>query len=133
VGSAARPHVTSRSGHPFKCPPAPFEGALLLHDHFVERGIRDSVEIRTVGPIAAGANHEAAPVGLWERTEIRTHSQPSCGLHTLNEWKLVPGGRNVDLAVPAIRAESLLAPTAQRREDDGMVEEGKPAPDFADE
>src|SRR5438045_4809728 len=26
-------------GHPFKCPPAPFEGALLLHDHFVERGL----------------------------------------------------------------------------------------------
>jgi sulfide:quinone oxidoreductase len=40
-------------GHPFKCPPAPFEGALLLHDHFVNRGIRDSVEIRTVGPMAA--------------------------------------------------------------------------------
>jgi sulfide:quinone oxidoreductase len=40
-------------GHPFKCPPAPFEGALLLHDHFVERGIRDAVEIRTLGPIAA--------------------------------------------------------------------------------
>jgi sulfide:quinone oxidoreductase len=40
-------------GHPFKCPPAPFEGALLLHDHFVERGTRDSVEIRIVGPIAA--------------------------------------------------------------------------------
>jgi sulfide:quinone oxidoreductase len=40
-------------GHPFKCPPAPFEGALLLHDHFVRRGIRDAVEIRTVGPIAA--------------------------------------------------------------------------------
>ena len=40
-------------GHPFKCPPAPFEGALLLHDHFVGRGIRDAVEIRTIGPIAA--------------------------------------------------------------------------------
>jgi sulfide:quinone oxidoreductase len=40
-------------GHPFKCPPAPFEGALLLHDHFAERGVRDSVEIRMVGPIAA--------------------------------------------------------------------------------
>jgi sulfide:quinone oxidoreductase len=40
-------------GHPFKCPPAPFEGALLLHDHFLERGLRDSVEIRTVGPMAA--------------------------------------------------------------------------------
>ncbi len=40
-------------GHPFKCPPAPFEGALLLHDHFVERGLRDAVEIRVVGPMAA--------------------------------------------------------------------------------
>jgi sulfide:quinone oxidoreductase len=40
-------------GHPFKCPPAPFEGALLLHDHFVDRGVRDAVEIRTIGPMAA--------------------------------------------------------------------------------
>ena len=40
-------------GHPFKCPPAPFEGALLLHDYFVDRGLRDAVEIRTVGPMAA--------------------------------------------------------------------------------
>jgi sulfide:quinone oxidoreductase len=40
-------------GHPFKCPPAPFEAAVLLHDHFVDRGIRDAVEIRTVGPMAA--------------------------------------------------------------------------------
>jgi sulfide:quinone oxidoreductase len=40
-------------GHPFKCPPAPFEGALLLHDHFVARDLRDAVEIRVVGPMAA--------------------------------------------------------------------------------
>jgi sulfide:quinone oxidoreductase len=40
-------------GHPFKCPPAPFEGALLLHDHFVERGSRDAVEIRVAGPMSA--------------------------------------------------------------------------------
>jgi sulfide:quinone oxidoreductase len=40
-------------GHPYKCPPAPFECALLLHDHFVERGIRDAVEIRMAGPMAA--------------------------------------------------------------------------------
>lgn len=40
-------------GHPFKCPPAPFEAALLLHDHFLKRGVRDAVEIRTVGPMAA--------------------------------------------------------------------------------
>ncbi len=40
-------------GHPFKCPPAPFEGALLLHDHFVERGLRDAVDIRVAGPMSA--------------------------------------------------------------------------------
>ena len=40
-------------GHPFKCPPAPFEGAFLLHDHFVERGLRDAVEIRVAGPMGA--------------------------------------------------------------------------------
>ena len=40
-------------GHPFKCPPAPFEGAFLLHDRFVQRGIRDAVEIRMIFPMAA--------------------------------------------------------------------------------
>jgi sulfide:quinone oxidoreductase len=40
-------------GQPFKCPPAPFEGALLLHDLLTKRGIRDSSEIRVNGPMAA--------------------------------------------------------------------------------
>jgi sulfide:quinone oxidoreductase len=40
-------------GQPFKCPPAPFEGALLLHDHLVERGIRGRTDIRVIGPMAA--------------------------------------------------------------------------------
>jgi sulfide:quinone oxidoreductase len=40
-------------GQPFKCPPAPFEAALLLHDHLVEREVRGAVEIRVVGPMAA--------------------------------------------------------------------------------
>jgi sulfide:quinone oxidoreductase len=40
-------------GHPFKCPPAPFEAAMLLHDRLVERGVRGAVEIRVFGPMAA--------------------------------------------------------------------------------
>jgi sulfide:quinone oxidoreductase len=40
-------------GQPFKCPPAPFEGALLLHDHLVGRGLRAAAEIRVLGPMAA--------------------------------------------------------------------------------
>jgi sulfide:quinone oxidoreductase len=40
-------------GQPYKCPPAPFEGAFLLHDQLVERGIRDKTEIRVIAPMAA--------------------------------------------------------------------------------
>ena len=40
-------------GQPFKCPPAPFEGAFLLHDQLLERGIRDQTKIRIVAPMGA--------------------------------------------------------------------------------
>ena len=40
-------------GQPYKCPPAPFEGAFLLHDQLVERGIRDETQIRVIAPMAA--------------------------------------------------------------------------------
>jgi len=37
-------------GAPFKCPPAPSEACLLLHDHLVERGVRDACRITFVIP-----------------------------------------------------------------------------------
>ena len=37
-------------GAPFKCPPAPSEAALLLHDYLVTRGIRDACELSIVIP-----------------------------------------------------------------------------------
>jgi sulfide:quinone oxidoreductase len=40
-------------GQPFQCPPAPFEGAFLAHDQFVNRGVRDAVDIRMTFPMAA--------------------------------------------------------------------------------
>jgi sulfide:quinone oxidoreductase len=40
-------------GQPYKCPPAPFEGAYLLHDQLVERGIREQTEIRVIAPMSA--------------------------------------------------------------------------------
>ena len=40
-------------GHPFKCPPAPFEAAFLLHDLLVKRGLRDAVDIRMTFPMSA--------------------------------------------------------------------------------
>jgi sulfide:quinone oxidoreductase len=35
---------------PFKCPPAPSEAALLLHDHLASRGVRSACEISLVMP-----------------------------------------------------------------------------------
>lgn len=35
---------------PFKCPPAPSETALMLHDHLTERGVRDACEISLIMP-----------------------------------------------------------------------------------
>jgi sulfide:quinone oxidoreductase len=37
---------------PFKCPPAPSECALLLHEYLTERGVRDACEISIVLPFA---------------------------------------------------------------------------------
>lgn len=38
---------------PFKCPPAPTEAALLLHDFLTKRGVRDGCEISYVMPFPA--------------------------------------------------------------------------------
>jgi sulfide:quinone oxidoreductase len=47
-------------GDPYKCPPAPFECALLLDTYFEERGVRDDITIHTMG-------YMGAPVPVDER------------------------------------------------------------------
>ena len=43
--------VVGVTSTPFKCPPAPSETALLMHDFLRERGLRDSSEISLVMPL----------------------------------------------------------------------------------
>ena len=38
---------------PFKCPPAPSETALMMHDYLVQRGLRDASEISLVMPLGS--------------------------------------------------------------------------------
>lgn len=45
--------VVGVTSTPFKCPPAPSEAALLMHDHLVRRGLRDRSEIALVMPLGA--------------------------------------------------------------------------------
>lgn len=40
-------------GAPFKCPPAPSEAALMLHDYLVQRGVRDACEIAFTIPLSS--------------------------------------------------------------------------------
>jgi sulfide:quinone oxidoreductase len=40
-------------GAPYKCPPAPSEAALLLHDYLRERGVREACEITLVSPLSS--------------------------------------------------------------------------------
>jgi len=43
--------LVSVLGQPFKCPPAPFEGSFLLHEHFTQQGVRDAVHMTTTFPM----------------------------------------------------------------------------------
>ena len=66
-------------GAPFKCPPAPSECALLLHDHLVARGIRDARReardpVRESG--AAVARHIARARRGLRRAEHRFRAGP---------------------------------------------------------
>ncbi len=42
--------VVGVTSTPFKCPPAPSEAALLVHDFLVDRGLRDASEVSLVMP-----------------------------------------------------------------------------------
>lgn len=42
--------IVGVTSSPFKCPPAPSEAALLLHDYLTKRGVRDACEIVLVIP-----------------------------------------------------------------------------------
>jgi sulfide:quinone oxidoreductase len=45
--------VVGVCGAPYKCPPAPSECALMLHDYLVERGVRGDCTITMVNPLSS--------------------------------------------------------------------------------
>ena len=62
-------------GAPFKCPPAPSECALLLHDQLVQRGLREETEITFAipfgTPVPPSPDTSAALLEVFERRDIR--------------------------------------------------------------
>lgn len=62
-------------GAPFKCPPAPSECALLLHDHLVAKGVRDQCEIVFLipfeRPVPPSPETSDALIGAFAECDIR--------------------------------------------------------------
>jgi len=62
-------------GAPFKCPPAPSEGSLMLHDYLVSTGVRDACTISLVipfgSPIPPSPDSSKALIKAFEERSIQ--------------------------------------------------------------
>ena len=102
---------------PYKCPPAPSETALLLHEHLVERGLRDQSEIALVidfpRPIPPSPAASAALLETFAERQIKWH--PRREVYELDPVRKVAllrdGGEmayDLFLAVPVHRAPDVV-------------------------
>jgi len=75
IASFSQGHaVIGVCGTPFKCPPAPSECALLLHDELTRRGVRDACRISFVmplgSPVPPSPETSAALLGAFAERDI---------------------------------------------------------------
>ena len=113
-------------GAPFKCPPAPSEAALLLHDHLLERGVRGACEVTFLmplpSPVPPSPQTSAALLEAFAERGIEfvagariTALDPSRKVVLLNDGTEVP--YDLFLGVPKHRAPDVVL-------ESGMAEEG---------
>jgi len=113
-------------GAPFKCPPAPSECALLLHDYLTERGVRDACRISFVIPFATpvppSPETSAALVEAFAERDIEfiagrrvSALDASEGVAVLDDGVRVPF--DLFLGVPKHRAPDVVI-------DSGITEDG---------
>jgi sulfide:quinone oxidoreductase len=116
-------------GPVFKCPPAPYETALMLHDHLVSRGVRDAVEIHVVTqlPMPIPVSREVSEKILallderrirhWPRTRV-TRLDPASGTAHIADGQAL--GYDLFLAIPVHRAPRVVVESGLA-EDDGWI------------
>ena len=104
-------------GQPFKCPPAPFEGAFLLHERFTQRGIRESVQmtvtfpmqrpVPVTGPVSQMFRDGLADRGIEERPQQTVTSiDPAKNEALLASGEVLP--YDLFIAIPVHRAPDPL-------------------------
>jgi sulfide:quinone oxidoreductase len=102
---------------PFKCPPAPSETALLLHENLTRRGLRDRSEIALImdfgRPIPPSPQASEALVEAFAEREIEWHPKrevceldPSRHVATLRDGAEMP--YDLFLGVPVHRAPAVV-------------------------
>ena len=109
----------------FKCPPAPYETAFMLHDYLTRRGVREGSSIHLVTPmpkpIPVSDETSNAIVALLDERDI-THSHSSW-ITSLDSTKVahIKDGRELPfdlfLAVPVHRAPPVVV-------ESGLTEDG---------
>jgi len=110
--------LVSVLGQPFKCPPAPFEGSFLLHEYFMQRGIRDSVQMSTTFPMqrpvpVTGAVAQMFRDALAERgveelpQRLVTGIDPNTRMAQLASGETLP--YDLFVGIPVHRAPDVLA------------------------
>ena len=115
---ARRPAHASRKGHavigvcgaPYKCPPAPSECALMLHDYLLERGVREPMRhhdgAAPAEPGAAVSRYLQGADRRVRRARHRVHAQPPRGV----------GGRCAPRRHARRRQRAALRPVPRRAE-----------------
>ena len=113
-------------GAPFKCPPAPSEAALMMHDYLTTRGIRGACEITLILPLEvpippSPETSRALLTAFAERNITFVANREMRSVDTQRRVVTLDDGRefpyDLFLGVPAIRAPKML-------EDSGMTEDG---------
>jgi sulfide:quinone oxidoreductase len=113
-------------GAPYKCPPAPSEAALMMHDYLTTRGIRSACEITLILPLPV----PVPPSPETSRALLAAFAERNINFVADREMRLVDTQRRIVtledgrefaydlfLGVPAIRAPKVL-------EESGMTEDG---------
>jgi len=104
-------------GAPFKCPPAPSEAALMMHDYLTTRGIRNDCEITLIlpleTPVPPSPETSRALLGAFaERNITFVADRELRSIDTGRRVATIDDGRefpyDLFLGVPAIRAPKIL-------------------------
>ncbi|GIM91554.1 NAD(P)/FAD-dependent oxidoreductase [Paractinoplanes toevensis] len=110
--------VVAVTSTPFKCPPAPSETALLVHEFLTERGLRDSSEISLVMPLGAPIppSPDASKAVLaafaergiaWRPETLVRSLDPTRKVAVLSDGEEIP--YDLFLGVPVHRAPQVVA------------------------